>query len=1357
MTRERARPVLGLALALLAYVPVLLSAPGRVPGDTKLSLYLDPGRLVADSIWTWDSRQFSGWVPHQNVGYLWPSGPYYWLADNLLAIPDWIAHRLWIGTLLFLAGTGVAFFARRLGLAPTTVVVAAVVYQLSPYVLPYVSRTSALLLPWSLLGWILGYSVLVARHHRARHIAVWAILVASTGGLNATALAMIAPAPLVWILAESRGRGWRATTRLVLGLGALAVAVNAWWISGLVTQGRFGAPVLSFSETLPSTAATSTSLEVLRGLGYWLFYDRNVAVELTSAAESYMGLGIVLLAGLAVVAIGLIGLSLLPPPIRRPAGIVLVIGAVLAVGPHPFADPSPLWSWAADDPTGVLSLALRSSTRAVPLVVVVVALGAGAVAERTRTRLRQRGWSVRQSLVAPAVLCSLSVINLPALVTGGFIDSGLERPETIPTAWTDAARFLDARLAAGHDGAVLLVPGIESAAYRWGYPVDPILPTLTDKRFVSRDWLPLGSAPYMDALYALDDAFQEGRLEPSAIAPMARLLGADTVMVVNSHQYERFGVIRAERTAASMGDDPPGLTRLADFGTSTVNLADRFWSADLILAPPRALPEITLWEVDDPAPTIRSSTTPLWVRADGTGLVDAASVGLVDGYAVTLDPATYIATDGTNDSVSGGSVVVTDGSRRRAHHWRSSQEVWGATEPDSGVVSIDDVYDQRLPLTSFSRHETVVRQESIEAVATGYGTELSYWPEYRPTMALDGDPNTAWLVGDERDPRGHVFSIISDTPLDSLVLERATGRNRWVTAVEVRGDDGPWTRHRLDDTTSIDVAPASRRVEIRITDIAWDADAALTFGDAVGFREVLPVDLRRPEVVRVAPLDDGLVADSFVFTRLVADPIDEWRADPEHRIVREFTSSGDLRVDTTIVARLSPRAATSVVAELLDLPTFDSEHLPGHQAWASWSAHDGDPATAWWSPTDEPRPELVVPISGRTSELLIEQPESSPRIRTVSVSDGSGTAQDVAVSPDGRIEFSAIDADRIDIVIVDAEQRTFLDRRTGRPVRHPVGVSEVRGATITSLDRVWSSDCRDDLVRLDGQPLGLRLSGRVTDLVRGEAFTVETCAESVVMTPGAHVLDTTAGLATGIDLDRIVFTDVERTTPSRAIAVPVDSSRATRTFVIPPCPTTCIVEGFDGWNEGWSGEPRPSATGRNAWEIPASDSSREFTTTWRPQIWMWFGLSVSGLALLATFVAAWFAHRRSAAPPTTADEVAPRAAPSGRRQRLSATTTIAIALLVALVVSPIWGLVPLAVAAIGRTIRWRRMQNLDPVGLVGLALVILGLLFVIAQQIRTGAEPGFGWPSTFSRAHRPVLVGLVMWALSQSLTREPSR
>lgn len=82
-------------LATLAYVPALIAAPGRMPADSKLYLYLDPGRFLGDAASTFDPRQFAGWVPHQHVSYLWPSGPWFWVFDTL-AVPDWVAHRLWI-------------------------------------------------------------------------------------------------------------------------------------------------------------------------------------------------------------------------------------------------------------------------------------------------------------------------------------------------------------------------------------------------------------------------------------------------------------------------------------------------------------------------------------------------------------------------------------------------------------------------------------------------------------------------------------------------------------------------------------------------------------------------------------------------------------------------------------------------------------------------------------------------------------------------------------------------------------------------------------------------------------------------------------------------------------------------------------------------------------------------------------------------------------------------------------------------------------------------------------------------------------------------------------------------------------
>jgi hypothetical protein len=61
---------------------------------------------------------------------------------------------------------------------------------------------------------------------------------------------------------------------------------------------------------------------------------------------------------------------------------------------------------------------------------------------------------------------------------------------------------------------------------------------------------------------------------------------------------------------------------------------------------------------------------------------------------------------------------------------------------------------------------------------------------------------------------------------------------------------------------------------------------------------------------------------------------------------------------------------------------------------------------------------------------------------------------------------------------------------------------------------------------------------------------------------------------------------------------------------------------------------------------------------------------------------------------------------------------------------------------------------------VGIALISLGMLFLIAQQIRTGADPSFGWPSVFRRSHQPILLGLVLitidsWSATRSKSDKP--
>src|SRR3954449_8282234 len=102
--RRRSIPV---GLAVLSYVVALIQRPGSVVADTKVDLYLDPGRFLGQVLRIWSPTTDLGHVfGAQYSGYAWPMAPWFALGDAIDA-PTWIVHRLWLGTLLALAAVGI--------------------------------------------------------------------------------------------------------------------------------------------------------------------------------------------------------------------------------------------------------------------------------------------------------------------------------------------------------------------------------------------------------------------------------------------------------------------------------------------------------------------------------------------------------------------------------------------------------------------------------------------------------------------------------------------------------------------------------------------------------------------------------------------------------------------------------------------------------------------------------------------------------------------------------------------------------------------------------------------------------------------------------------------------------------------------------------------------------------------------------------------------------------------------------------------------------------------------------------------------------------------------------------------------
>ena len=311
--------------------------------------------------------------------------------------------------------------------------------------------------------------------------------------------------------------------------------------------------MLSYSESLDSVSYTSTSTEVWRNLGYWLTYVRDAWNATTTAGRDYMVSGRTVVTGFVLLIVALVGIVATRWVHRRFAALLVAVGVVLAVGVHPIDDPSPLMRLLRGDGESGAALALRSSTRAVPMLVLGLALGAGALVDAAGTlRLRTR---VPWRPVLAAVVVLLAIANLPSLTGHRLVDPAIDHDEHPPAAWQEATAALDA----GDTGArVLQLPGQEFGAFRWGYTVDPPLPGMTAKPLVTRDLLPLGSAPAMDLLFALDDRFQTGTVDPAEIAPVARLLGADTIWLTGDAAFERFRTARPDLVADLFADGVSG-------------------------------------------------------------------------------------------------------------------------------------------------------------------------------------------------------------------------------------------------------------------------------------------------------------------------------------------------------------------------------------------------------------------------------------------------------------------------------------------------------------------------------------------------------------------------------------------------------------------------------------------------------------------------------------------------------------------------------------------------------------------------------------------------------------------------------
>lgn len=1359
-------------LAVMAYVPMLATSPGRVSADTKSYLTLDPGAVLRQATTMWDPSVGAGTVPHQNIGYLFPLGPFYWFMDTV-GIPDWLTQRLLWGTLVFAAAFGMYRLLRWLGWAPVAAVVAASAYGFSPYLLSYLARLSVILGPWAALPWMILLAAKAARTRSWRPAAQFAIVVALVGSVNATALVLAGIGPIVWLIADITSGRVRLVdaARGAARIGLLSVAVSVWWIVGLRIQGTFGMPILEYTETYQAVAGASTPTELIRGLGYWFFYGGDRLDTWVGPSLPYVDRPAVIGLGFVIAACSVLGF-LRSFVARASAAGLLLVGLAVSAGAAPLDNSTPygrLFEWFATESTA--GLALRSTPRAAPLLVMALAFGLASSTEWLRSRIRSRS-AARWDLLAPAGAIALVGLQLFPWFTANALTPSLLRDEQLPGYQTDLADWLDA---SGSDGRVYELPASDFAMYRWGGTVDPVLPGLIDRPYLARELVPEGSAATADLLNAFERRLPEGWFEPETLEPIARRFGAETIVLRNDLEHERYRLSRPGQrwtdVTGTLGEPDHAGPIVVD--TPRVPVLD-----ERTLAHPDAadeFPAVAAFDIGDaPAASTAPASSPMIIAGSGDGVIDLAGAGLLDPdrpllYAATLDD---LGRTGALDPAMFGADpwwVFTDTNRKQGRRWSTVSSNLGALEAAGPLQLDEDPGDNRLELFEPGDDRRTRAEHAAEVAdvrASYYGNRIAYTPEDAPWFATDGDPSTAWRAAVFERTVGLVWEADLTAAVSSptvTVLQPTTGAtDRYITGIRITLDDDVSFDAMLDERSRtvpgqpIDLPDRpfeSLRIEVLADNVGELNNYAGQPG--VGLAEVTIAGIGDDRIVRVPGFDEfEFLPDSadpsqrltYVFTRERIDPATANRTAPEPHVVRRFDVAEERSFELVGEVRLAGGASDEVLLDALDdeATVIADRRLRGNPAARGASAFDGDRTTAWQTPFDDSLGAAVRAAGGPASvgavtvSWLDDDQHSTPTQLTLNGADGSVRILDLPAPPavDGvataTVEIDAIDATTLTVTVSGVDARTTPEDFSGLPRVLPVGLSEIQlgdeAVLARSADEALDDSCRDDLVTVDGDQVPVRLVGTRGDALTRSELRLESCGP-IRLAPGDHRFEAVSGTLTGFDIDRVVFDSASSSStpavpPAPSVTLDQDSPTSLDLTVAPSdTPTWLVLQ--QSWNAGWTarangddlGEPVLVNGYANGWLLPAAESSRQVVLDWAPQRTVTASLWISLVAGVLVLALAVLAPRR---------DVAPADLRAGRRlPRLAFGICLGVCLV--MFAGPFVALVGAALGALGRRSRW------VPLAAVTTCFVVVGV-GVAAIEWRYDFPAAPDWPSRFTWA-----------------------
>ncbi|HEX5588226.1 MAG TPA: discoidin domain-containing protein, partial [Acidimicrobiia bacterium] len=693
------------------------------------------------------------------------------------------------------------------------------------------------------------------------------------------------------------------------------------------------------------------------------------------------------------------------------------------------------------------------------------------------------------------------------------------------------------------------------------------------------------------------------------------------------------------------------------------------------------------------------------LSGDGDGIVDAAAAGLIDGRQLVLESAALSDPQLREALAAGADVVLTDSNRRRSQNYFDRiRDAVGATE--GAGSSYSDFRLETFPGTGDDAR-TVTEQRVATVEASGYVT-----PSDRPAFAFDGDQRTAWLI-DSSEADGGTITLHVDDPVPAehvtLVQRGAGPGTQSIASVAIRvngGDPIPVTLGPESFTAAGQVVPFPaadvRDLELEITGLDVPEGAP---DNGVGFAEIGLDDTRVDEVVRL-PVE----LDQRAGTRLEGHRFDivlsrqryeqALRNDDELAMHRRLVIPDAREFGVNGTARVNANAPDAVIDNVLGTTasgaTFAaSSHLRGDVDSRASRAFDGDPTTAWTSSFGNQ--------SGSWVEAALAAPTIVDRLALTYVDDGQHAVptqvhleadgvpvRTMTVLPDPRdggaaatadhrrtatFTFEPFSAQRVRLV-VDAVRQPALAPASGAaaelPTDLPVALAEVTlpGVPVPASPATVPTECRADLVAVDGRPVPIRLLGAPADARSG--LTLEACEPSVALSAGSNTVTTSVGLDTGVDVDRLVLSSGRdgQATGVEVLGAPRSESGAS-VRVVGHGPTSydlkVTTDGTPFWlvlgqsqSDGWEASVEGTSIGTstmvdgyaNGWKIRPSEAGViDISLRWTPQRTVWVGIAVSivaVLACLAVVVLTWRRRRAQAEAAAASLRVAPEAHAPGR-------------------------------------------------------------------------------------------------------------